>query len=79
LASPNFLEEQVAFSHMRQFKRTAQMRRLPDPDGVNYARPLKVTKVERFFKRVSYACTLIFKSSRLPQKTNSCLWPRPSV
>jgi hypothetical protein len=28
LASPNFLERQVAFSLMRQFKRTAQMRGL---------------------------------------------------
>jgi hypothetical protein len=26
LASPNFLEELVAFSHMRQFRRTTQMR-----------------------------------------------------
>jgi hypothetical protein len=27
-ASPNFIEEQVAFSHLRQFKKTAQMRGL---------------------------------------------------
>jgi hypothetical protein len=40
----------------------------PDPDRVNYARPLKVTKTERFLKRGSYACALIFKSSSLLAK-----------
>jgi hypothetical protein len=34
----------------------------PDPDGVNYARPLKVTKAG------SYACALIFKPFRLLAK-----------
>jgi hypothetical protein len=49
----------------------------PDLDGVNYARPLKVTIAERFLKG-SYTCALIFKPSRLWQRANSCLWPRPS-
>jgi hypothetical protein len=40
----------------------------PDPDGVNYARPLKVTKAERFLKGGSYACALIFKPSGLLAK-----------
>jgi hypothetical protein len=38
------------------------------PDGISYARPLKVTKVKRFFKEGSYACALIFNPSRLLAK-----------
>jgi hypothetical protein len=51
----------------------------PDPDGVNYARPLKATKAERFKKGVSHACVLIFKPSRLLAKGKLSLWPRPSA
>jgi hypothetical protein len=40
----------------------------PDPDGVIYARALIVTKAERFLKRGSYTCALIFKPSRLLAK-----------
>jgi hypothetical protein len=45
----------------------------PDPDGVNYARPLKVTKAERFSKGalrhvLSYLSLLGFR-----QKAKSCL------
>jgi hypothetical protein len=39
----------------------------PDPDGVNYARPVKVPKME-ILKRGSYTCALIFKPSRLLAK-----------
>jgi hypothetical protein len=48
-AFPNFLEKQVAFSHPKHFKKTTQMRGTsPDPNGVNYARPLEVKKAKRF-------------------------------
>jgi hypothetical protein len=40
----------------------------PDPDGISYARPLKVTKANRFFLRGSYVCALLFKPSRLLAK-----------
>jgi hypothetical protein len=46
LASSNFLDEQMAFSCLRQGLHNEGTS--PDPDGVNYARPLKVTKAERF-------------------------------
>jgi hypothetical protein len=54
----------VAFSP----KDCTNERTSPDPDGVNYARPLKVTKAKRFLKRGSYTCALIFKPSRLSEK-----------
>jgi hypothetical protein len=40
----------------------------PDLNGVNYSRPLKVTKAERFLKGGSYACALIFKAYRFLAK-----------
>jgi hypothetical protein len=50
-----------------------------DSDGVNYARPLKVSKAERFFIRCSYTCVLIFMPFLgFQQKANTCLWPIPS-
>jgi hypothetical protein len=39
------------------------MRTSPNPDGVNYASPLKIT-----LKRGSYTCALIFKPLRLLAK-----------
>jgi hypothetical protein len=40
----------MAFNHPEQFKTCANERTSLDPDRVNYARPLKVTKAERFYK-----------------------------
>jgi hypothetical protein len=55
----------VAFNYLRQLKDYRNEGTSPDPDEVNYARPLKVTKAKRFLKGSSYACVLIFKPSML--------------
>jgi hypothetical protein len=60
--SPQLLRE----THGIQPHKTVQKdyineRPSPGPDGVNYARPLKVTKAKKFLKRDSYAYPLIFK------------------
>jgi hypothetical protein len=45
----------MAFSHPRYFsKGYTNEGTSPSPDGINYARPLKVSKAERFLKRGSF-------------------------
>jgi hypothetical protein len=75
--SPNFSEKQVAFSQPETVQKDyTNDETSPDPDGVNYARPLKIAKVERIKKKKkwgggggsSYTCALMFKPSRLSAK-----------
>jgi hypothetical protein len=50
--SPNFSEKQVAFSQPETVQKDyTNDETSPDPDGVNYARPLKIAKVERIKKK----------------------------
>jgi hypothetical protein len=50
-----------------------------DSDGVNYARSLKVTKAERFFKGALRHVLLYLSLVGFWKKANLCLWPRPSI
>jgi hypothetical protein len=67
-------------SQPRQFKKDYTNKGIsPDLNGINYARPLKLTKVEKYFKRGYYACAVIFKLSRLLVKSKFTSLDKPSI
>jgi hypothetical protein len=68
LASSNFFEKEVAFSQMRQFKRTAQIRGLSSSKWSQLCQTSKSNQSPEILKGGSYACVLIFKPSWLPAK-----------
>jgi hypothetical protein len=65
---PPTLEEQMAFSHLRQFKRTAQLRGLLQIQMESITQTSKSSQSWDILSRGSYTCALIFKPSRLLAK-----------